>query len=203
MKLSTNNSILKSGSHPRHTRGFTLVEILISMTLFCVLLGGIVYANVFGLKMCEMTKTKLERSHDARAAIGKLANEIRSSKSAWIGTVDDTGLFQAKLNGDAQLGDALIIYPTTNTNSYVVYFLNSSDSTFRRFTSTSKVPIALAGQVTNSPIFRMQDYSGNVLTNWQINWVINMKLEFFQPREFSPDEYYKLETAVTRRVTGT
>ncbi len=201
MKISPGKSNIQSSSNSPRNGGFTLVELMISMTILSLLIGGIVYANVYGLKMCEMTKKKLERSHDARAAVGQIANEVRSAKMAAIGEVN-AGTFMAKLQGEKQMGNALIVYPTTNTNSYVVYFLNTADKTFRRYTSVTKTPVALAGMVTNTAVFRMQNYSGNVLTNAQNSWVINMKLEFFQPREFSEAEYYKLETAMTRRVTG-
>ena len=183
------------------TGGFTLVEVLITMALFSLLLAGIVCGTVYGLKMCELTKAKLTRSSDARASINILAAEIRSSKGVHVGSVDTHGVFRATLDGQPQTGSALLIYPTTNKSSFVVYFLNPSDKTFRRTTSNSGTPKALAASVTNSVIFKAQDHRGNVLTNAQHNRVIHVNLEFFQGKGQSPaDGFFKLETAVTRRV---
>ena len=59
----------------------------------------------------------------------------------------------------------------------------------------------LADSVTDTMVFKAQDFSGQVLTNSQNNQVIHLTLEFYQPEHFmvGPD-YYKLETSVTRRA---
>ena len=200
MKLFIQVRDFRGASLRRTKSAFTLVEILVSMALFSLLLGGIVYGNVFGLKMCEITKSKLVRSAEARNAIGQLADEIRCGKTAWIGDVDAGGTFQGIINGQPQSGSALMICPTTNRANYIVYFRNS-DGTFRRVTSANTTPTAIAASVTNSVIFRAQDHRGNVLTNSQNNRVMHVKLEFFQARGLVPDaEYFRLETAVTRRA---
>ena len=179
---------------------FTLVEVLITMVLFSLLLSGIISGTVYGLKMCEQTKAKLTRSDEARAAIRKLADEIRSSKMLHVGTVGADGVFRAVLDGQPQTGSALLIYPTTNTTQFTVYFLNA-DKTFRRTTSVTANAMALAASVTNAVIFRATDYLGNVLSNTQSKRVIHANLEFFKAKGQSPtDGYYKLETAVTRRA---
>jgi hypothetical protein len=151
--------------------------------------------------MCAITRTKIEKSSDARVAVGKLADEIRSAKITWVGNVDAGGTFQAIPEGQYQTGSALLINPTTNRANFIVYFLNVSDKTFRRFTSASATPVALAATVTNAAIFRAQNYSGNTLTNWQNNRVISVNLEFFQNGGgASPStESFQLHTAVTKR----
>jgi hypothetical protein len=103
------------------------------------------------------------------------------------------------LDGETQQGNALQIYPTANTNNYIVYFVNLADQTFRR-TDQSSNTVILADSVTNTMAFSAQDFSGNVLTNNQNNQVIHLTLEFHQPERFMQGaDYYKLETAVTRR----
>lgn len=200
MKLDIHILRHQDKGRPRQA-GFTLVEILVSMALFSVLLGGLVVGNVYGAKMCELAKAKLSRSHEARVSLGKLAEEIRAAKITWVGSVSTDGLFEAVTDGKPQAGSALLIYPTTNKADYIVYFVNDQDKTFRRVTSVSRTPTVLATLVTNSVIFRAQDYLGTVLTNQQNNRVIKVNLEFFQARGLTANaEYYKLETAVTRRA---
>ena len=126
MKLHQNFSGARPRSFSGFSRAFTLVEILVTMALFSLLLSGIIVGTVYGLKMCEITKAKLTRSNDARGALGKLADEIRSSKSLHIGAVGSNGVFLAVLEGQPQQGTALLIYPTTNKANFVVYFLNSN-----------------------------------------------------------------------------
>ncbi len=191
---------LPAHSWPR-SAAFTLVEILVTIALFSILLGGLVYGNVYGLKMCEMSKQKVTRSDEARLALGKFTDEVRACKDTWVGNVNAQGLFVATLEGQPQIGTALVIYPSTNTNTFIIYFRNPSDKTFRRYTSASTTPVALAAAVTNSSIFAMRNFDGTLLTNWQNNRVIHLDLEFFQARGLSPmPEYYKLATAVTKRA---
>lgn len=179
---------------------FTLPELLIAMTVFLLLLGGIVFAHLFGLSMFRITETKLNATANVRKLIGTMANEIRTCKSAEIGNVT-AGEFVSLLDGEKQQGSGLVIYPGTNTNNFIVYFVDSFDQTFRRTTSTPGSAAILAESITNAMVFRAQDIRGNVLTNNQNNRVIHLNLEFFQsPRYMQLAHYYKLETSVTRRA---
>lgn len=173
---------------------------MIATALFILLVGGIVFANLFGLRMYSITTTKLSSTDDTRKAIGKMVNEIRSCKSTWVGNVTN-GVFSAQLDGEKQQGSSLLIQPTTNATEYIIYFVNPSDKTFRRTTSNPGTATILVGSVTNTVVFLAQNSAGNVLTNNQNNRVIHLNLEFYQPkRQMQVADYYKLETSVTRRT---
>ncbi len=181
-------------------RGFTLTEMLIAVTVFIVLVGGVIFSNLYGLSMFRITETKLNATADARRTIGKLTDEIRTCETSWVGNVKN-GVFEALLDGETQQGSALLIYPTANTNDYVIYFVNPSDHSFRRTTSADKTPSVLAESITNTVVFRAQDHLGKVLTNNQNSHVIHLNLEFFQrARPLNIADYYKLETSMTRRA---
>jgi prepilin-type N-terminal cleavage/methylation domain-containing protein len=177
--------------------GFTLPELLISITVFSLLVVGIVFAHLYGLSMFQITETTLNATDDARKTIGKMTDEIRICNGAWIGNVK-TGVFAARLDGETQQGNSLLI---SNDASYVIYFVNPSDQTFRRTTSTPGSATVLAEFITNNVVFTARDHLGTVLTNNQNNRVIHLNLEFYQAkRHMQVAEYYKLETSVTRRV---
>jgi prepilin-type N-terminal cleavage/methylation domain-containing protein len=180
--------------------GFTLTEVLIASTVFLLLVSGVVFANLFGLSMFRITQTKLNASSGARKTIARMANEIRTCKTTWVGNVTN-GVFHARLDGETQQGSGLLIYPTTNAANYIVYFVNPSDKTFRRTTSTPGSATVVTGTITNTVVFRAQDYLGSVLTNNQNNRVIHLDLEFQQPKRHRQIAgHYKLETSVTRRA---
>lgn len=186
------------GSRP--SAAFTLSELLIAITVFLLLVGGIVGANLFGLRMYQIAENKLDATDRARKALGKMTDEIRACKTTWIGSVSN-GVFVARLDGELQTGGGLLINPTTNAASFIMYFLNPSDQSFRRTTSAPVTTTVLAQHITNSVIFCAEDCLGNVLTNNQNNRVIHLTLEFFQkPRQGVVADYYKLETSVTRRA---
>lgn len=188
------------GHGHKRRKGFTLPEALIAATLLLLLLGGIVTANLFGMRMFQMTQTKLQAADGGRRAVGLLADEIRKSRGAWIGNVTN-GTFVGLLDGEVQTGGALLLQPTTNATNFVCYFLNPADQSFRRAINGSSVSGILAQTVTNAAVFRAEDSFGNVLTNAQNNQVIHFTLEFFQPQPWLPvPDYSKLETTVARRL---
>ena len=200
MKLSVPLSRSGPGRSAKPSQGFTLPEILIAMTVFVLVVVGIVSANLFGLKMFQITKAKLKAVEWSRRTFGQITEEVHICDTVYVGNMTN-GVFAALLDGEMQQGSSLLIYPGTNTASYIVYYFNSSDQTFRRTTDQSGTAVILAESVTNGMMFSAQEFSGNVLTNSVNNRVIHLKLEFSQPESFlqGPD-YYKLETSMTRRA---
>jgi prepilin-type N-terminal cleavage/methylation domain-containing protein len=189
------------GRLPMPDKGFTLPEILIAMTVFLFVVGGIISANLFGLRMFQITETKLNVTQWSRETIEKITGEIHACNSLAILTVDTNGNSAGLLDGEPQQGNALQIYPTANTNNYIIYFVNSADQTFRRTTDQTGTAVILADSVTNTLPFSARDFSGNMLTNSQNNQVIHLTLEFHQPARFMQGaDYYKLETSMTRRA---
>jgi prepilin-type N-terminal cleavage/methylation domain-containing protein len=191
---------LHDRSLPSGELAFTLTEMMVSVAIFTLLVSGVVSANLFGLRMFQIEETKLNASDQARKIVGVMMDEIHSCESFQIGTFTN-GAFTDLPLGAAQIGPALIIYPSTNTTNYIMYFVNTADQKFRRATSVSGSTRILAQSVTNaSDLFRAQDYLGNVLTNMQNNTVLHLKLEFYQTARFGvPPDYYKLETSTTPR----
>jgi len=201
MKLQAPFSGLGCGRCPMPDKGFTLPEILIAMTVFLLVIGAVISANLFGLKMFQVTETKLNVTTWSRETIEKITAEVRGCDSVWVGNITTNGVFEGLLDGETQQGTALLIYPTSNTNNYIIYFVNPSDQTFRRTTDQTGTAEVLADSITNIMIFAAQNFSGNVLTNNENNRVIHLTLEFNQPARFMLGaDYYKLETSMTRRA---
>ncbi len=192
-------------SHPRSSfrppatpnEGFTLPELLISISVFSLLVMGIIFANLYGLSMFQITETTLNATDDARKTIGRMTDEIRVSNGVYIGNVQN-GTNATLLDGEIQQGSSLLI---SNSADYIIYFVNPSDRSFRRTTSAPNSTTVMAEFVTNAVVFSAQDHLGTVLTNNQNNRVIHLNLEFYQAKRANQiAQYYKLETSVTRRV---
>jgi prepilin-type N-terminal cleavage/methylation domain-containing protein len=200
MKLACLISHAGRPSPARLAAAFTLTEILVAMAVFSLLVAGVVGSGVFGLSMYQISETKLTESAGARIAVSKMADEIRTCTTTYVGAFTN-GSFAGVAGGEVQSGSALLLYPTTNTSNFIVFFFNPSDRTFRRTTSAPGTTTILADAVTNTVIFSAQDFQGNVLTNSQNNRVIHACLEFFQPQGTVPGSgSYKLETSATRRA---
>ena len=181
-------------------KGFTLPEILIAMTVFLLVVGAIISANLFGLRMFQMTNTKLIVTQWSRQTIGKITGEVRACNNVQVGNYTTNSGFVGFLPGETNQGNSLLIYPTADTNNYILYFVNLPDQTFQR-TDQPGNTVKLADSVTNTLPFSAQDFSGNVLTNNNNNSVIHLTLEFYQPARFMQGaDYYKLETSIKQRV---
>ena len=151
--------------------------------------------------MFQLNQTKLKTTEWSRRTFNKLTDEVHFCDTVKIGTIGTNGLFSQLMDGELQQGTSLLIYPGTNTTRKIVYYVNSSDQTFRRATDQPGSAVILADSVTNRLVFSVQDFSGNVLTNRQNNRVIHLKLEFAQAARFMQGpNYYQLETSITRRA---
>lgn len=174
---------------------------MVTVAIFILLVVAIVSTNVFGLRMFQIEDTKLNTTSQARKIVGGLMDEIHSCDSFQVGTVITNatftnGTFTALPFGAAQRGTALLI---SNATKFIVYYVNTNDHKLRRTASGSSR--VLAQSVTNiADVFLAQDFSGNVVSNDQVNAVMHLKLEFYQTTRYGvPPDYYKLETSATRR----
>jgi prepilin-type N-terminal cleavage/methylation domain-containing protein len=201
MKLVISFSGSSRRGSPKPNQGFTLPEILIALTVFMLVLAGIISANLFGLRMFQVNQNKLSATEWSRRTFGKITEEIQACNSVSILNVDTNGNFTGLLPGEPQQGNALQIYPTTNTANYTIYFVNLPDETFRQTVTASGTTntVILADSVTNAVVFTAPNVAG--LTNNQNDQLIHIRLEFFQPEHSLQNaDNYRMETAVTRRA---
>lgn len=199
-------------------RAFTLVEAVTAFGIFVTLLvGTMVGIQVFGLRLYTLGGTKLSAMEDGLVVLNNIRDAIRSSKNVDVGnltTTSDPTTFT--LTGtNANVGNALRIYSTTNTFPLTVYYLDTTGGTnyLRMATSadgsTFGSGVILASYITNLSVFDAEDYQGNILTNDSNNRVIRMELDFYQweyPVGYvggvgaNAYDFYKLTTKISRRL---
>lgn len=189
----------------RGERGHTLTELMVSMAVVLIVLAGVLASHVFGLRLFELNKAKLGASDDARGAIGHMVTEIRSAKLIRVGN-GTASTFTDIAPNTLQRGNAVQVYPTANTNTFVRYF-RDTDQKIKRVQSGSATPATIASFITNQIVFTAEDFSGVVLTNNDNNRVIGLNLQFCQLEypavAFGPGnlyDYYQLRTKITRRT---
>ncbi len=184
----------------------TLVEFQIAFAIMMLVIGGVISSHVFGLKFNEATRAKLSASDAARHALNKLSGDIRSAKVIDVGSGTSSS-FVPVANGSPQKGSAIRIYPSTNTNSFVVYYLDTSDSKLKRATNNATSTVTVAEYLTNTVIFTSENHLGTVLTDNQNNRVIGVSMQFYQIRYPITSigtngyfDYYQVNTKLTRRA---
>jgi prepilin-type N-terminal cleavage/methylation domain-containing protein len=190
----------------RTLRGFTLAELMVTMTIVLLVMGALLTAHFFGLRLFELTKAKLGASDEARAAISTLIQEIRSAKLLRIGD-GSLATFSEVAVDSPQKGSAIQVYPSSNTNSFVRYFWDAADRKLKRTTNGATYVSVVANSISNQLIFTSEDYTGTILTNNENNRVIGLTLQFYQLQypavAIGPGnyfDYYQLSTKITRRT---
>ena len=170
-----------------------------------MVMAGVLAAHAFGLKLFEMSKTKLGASDDARAAVGSMVSEIRQAKLIRIGGGDASSFTEVAVD-TPQRGSAIQIYPTTDTNTFVRYY-RDSDQKLKRIATGETNALVIANAISNVVVFTSEDFTGTVLTNNENNRVIGLALQFYQLEypavSVGPGnlyDYYQLRTKITRRA---
>jgi prepilin-type N-terminal cleavage/methylation domain-containing protein len=176
----------------KYPQAMTLVEVMVTTAIFSILMLGIIASSIFGLKMYGVTQAKLGASDDARKALGKMTDEIHS---AW-----------KVATGSNQIGSAIQIYPSANTNDWVRYYYDSATSLLKRTEDGTNAASVMAHSIATNTIFSVEDYTGTVLTNNYNNRVIGLNLQI---KQFQYPvtvigagyyfDFYQLRTKITRR----
>ena len=189
----------------KNAPAFTLPEIMTVMAMFLLLVLALLSGQIFGLKMSRITDVRLSSTDSSRKVLGRIRGDVFSGRTLVVGIGDDRS-FRGLSNNAPQIGNALQIYPSTDTNLFVRYFL-STNAALERLTSNSTNIEVLARSITNRMVFQAEDFQGRVQTNNQNSRVIRLNLEFYQwefPATASGQnglsDYYRLQTRVTRRL---
>src|SRR5262245_23076753 len=195
-----------SGPADRSRRGFSLPEALMVMALLSILLGGAVASHIFGLRLMEIIDAKGSASSEARRNTLALMQEICSARMVAVGDGTLNSFSEAGMDVP-QRGSALQLYPSTDTNVFVRYFLDLVDRKLKRMTNGATIAVVVASGITNTEVFTAEDRAGNTLSNKQGNCAIGLTLHFCQmPRAnvpVGPSQFftsYQLRTKIAQRA---
>jgi prepilin-type N-terminal cleavage/methylation domain-containing protein len=193
-------------------QAFTLVELMISMTIFSMATLGLISLHLFGLRHDLLVQSKLGSSDQSRRAFDKLTDDIRAAKIWSIGNGAFSN-FTAIANGRAQQGNALRLQLTTDPTKFVVYYFDTTESKLYRQHSGSPPPAptliasGLTNVTANSMSFRAENYRGVTQTDLTHKGVISALLEFAEYQypltQVGPGlhyDYYKMEFKATPHV---
>ncbi len=190
----------------RRTAGLTLVEMMVAMSIFSMVTVALVYTHLFGLMQDELANSKLGASDQSRRGFGQLAEHVRCAK---IWRIGNGGLssFTPIANGTGQQGNALMINLTTATNTYILYFFDSSKGELRRRRSGVTGSEIIAKDLTGTMFFRAENHRGDLQTDLTHKGVVHVWLEFRQYQypitKVGPGhyyDYYKMEFRLTSHV---
>lgn len=194
------------GKTARRDRAFTLVETMVSMTVFSFVTIGLIYGHLFAMKNDQLANSKLGASDSSRRGFDSLSDDVRSAKIWQVGNGNQS-TFTPIPNGTGQQGTALKVNLTTDTNKYVLYWFDTSKRQMFRAKSGVTGSKLIARDLTNTMYFRAENYRGDVQTNLTHKGVINVAMQFCQFQypltKVGPGflyDYYKMEFRLTSHV---
>jgi prepilin-type N-terminal cleavage/methylation domain-containing protein len=77
--MTMRTELYGSRKNPSVTRGFTLVELLITLTVLAMVMGIVAAMVYIGSKSKQATSTRIESAQGARVALDMIANDLRSA----------------------------------------------------------------------------------------------------------------------------
>lgn len=185
---------------------FTFTEMMVSLAILLVVSTGIISSHYFGLRMYEITRTRLGVSDATRNGFNQLTEEIRNAKAIQIGQGTLTTFTESGMN-TLQQGNAVQIYPSTDKAIFIRYFRDAKDQNIKRVTDNFADISVLAQSVSNAVVFTCEDFSGNVLTNRQSSFAVGIRFQFGALPDtqvpVGPGNYYdsyQWQTRITRRA---
>ncbi len=162
--------------HTAGQRAFTLSDMMISVSLFLLVIAGFVSAQLFGSRLLQISQVRLASTDDIPRLNRWLLNDLRSCKVVCVGQGSATTFQEAAVNTPQQ-GNAVQVYPSTNATVYIRYFLDATDNQLKRLGDDQSLTV-LTGTVTNAVVFTAENAMGTVLSNKQNSVVIGVKLAY-------------------------
>jgi hypothetical protein len=161
----------------------SLVEIIVAMSVFSLVVVALVYTYIFCMRYDELVCSKLGASDRARIGFDMMTTDIRAAKRWQIGSGSATN-FTPCGNATNQVGNAIEINYTTDSNAWVRYFFDTNAWKLFRRTNGMTTNYLVADSLTNMTglgmSFRAEDYRGSNTTDLTYKYVIVSTLEFAQ-----------------------
>jgi Tfp pilus assembly protein PilV len=179
--------------------GYTFIELVVSMSVFSLAILGIMACHLAGLRFNLFVLPKIQNAQYSRQTLSHMVEEVRCATSIQVGSGTFSTFTKAGAT-NSQSGNALRIFPSTNTTQFIYYYRDPTYLTLNKVPLNGTNAVTVANTVTNSTVFSMQDFSGTVLTNNQNNAVLRVLLQMnrTQPITGATDPY-QIEAKITRR----
>jgi type II secretory pathway pseudopilin PulG len=197
MKPLSNSMPRQASARAMNARAFTLVELMITMTIFMMLTLAMVGVQIFGFKMNALTTNKLRSTAYSLKALDQIQSQIRGASSVLVGK----GTSLASFASTGTNGPALMICSPTG-GSNLLYLSTNTGGLYEIFSANNQ-QMTVASNLTNQVVFQTVDCHGNNISSSSIeHYAIRMTLQFFQVNYRVPTnvyEYYTFQTEMTPR----
>jgi hypothetical protein len=150
--------------------GTSLIEFLIALGIFSFIITGLVVANLLGLKEDQLMESKAGASDSSRLMLETMLQDIHMANSWDIGNISTFGTISSNYfvvddssSSSNLVGNALRLYPDTNSVSFIIYYFDTStqtDEVLWRWVSTNSAATIICSNLINTTYFDGEDYRG-------------------------------------------
>ena len=177
---------------------FTLAEMITTVAVFSLVVIAMVSLQLFGFKMNSLTAAKLKSTASSLKVLNQVRDNVKEAYSVSVGNGNG-----ASFTNTGTTGDALQVYPGTNLNNYLRFYLMANTSGLYELNSTNNQVSLIATNIINPTPFATVGFQGNISSSGQEHYAIRMELQFAQLDYTVPSntwDYYMLETEMTPRT---
>src|ERR1035437_5293844 len=122
-------SLNRMDSRRTGASAFTLAEMLIAMTIFTMVIAAMVATQLFGMRVYTLAATKLSATAGCRKALNQVRDQARQANTLNVGICNSTpDSFNPLGLTSLQVGNALEVFPTTNSSVYTIFYLDTTRS---------------------------------------------------------------------------
>jgi hypothetical protein len=182
--------IVRAISRRQLRTGFTIVELLTTMSIFLLVMTALITVQLLGLKMNAISGSKMVSTTAAMKSLTYMRKQVLGAFSVEVGNGDDSSFTSNGTNGDA-----MEIFPGTNLNNYLRYYW--ATNTLCEMNSSNSHVTVIADNITNQPVFEMVDFQGNMSSSSREHFSIKLTLQFAQLDYRIPTNKYEYFTFVT------
>jgi hypothetical protein len=172
---------------------------MVASGLLALVVLAILSCHLAGLRFTGFVLPKIQNAEYSRKLVSRVVEEIRCANTVAIGTGTLSG-FTAAAPNKPQAGNAIRVFPMSNSPSFIYYFQDTNTWTVKRMDLGSSNAFVIADQVTNLLVFSMENFNGTTLTNPQNNCVLSMLLQMRRPTSVQGvSDTLQVRTKITRR----
>ncbi len=156
---------------------FTLTELMVSMTIFTMVIAGMIAGHVFGLKVFQLTRSNLGAADSGQMLNTLLGTDVRAAQTVKIGRGDERS-FQELSPQEVQQGNAIQLYASTDTNDFIRYYVSEADKKLVAISSDGSRNRIVSEGLLGPNVFLAEDATGRTLTNRQSSFVLAVNLQY-------------------------
>jgi prepilin-type N-terminal cleavage/methylation domain-containing protein len=177
MKLRCHHDLGERPAKAGRVAGFTLTELMVSMTIFTLVIAGMIAGHIFGLKVFQLTRSNLGAADAGQMLSALMGSDIRAAQAIKLGRGDQRS-FQELSPQEIQQGNAIQIYTSGDTNDFVRYYVTEADKRLVAVSPDGSRNRVVAEGLISTNVFLAEDAGGRTLTNRQNSFVLAVNLQY-------------------------